>query len=144
MPAIKLKTSQVTVSQPPKAMTLTLRTSVRTALPITSKLITMPAKAKVASQEICVPNSPLNRRLRPVWPHLTTTSRHAATFMAMVRYDRSLFAASQASETVVAKGELKEGISLGATYIRSVAGWHDDRQQHPPAGGDDHGTNGSK
>lgn len=41
-------------------------------------------------------------------PHTTTaiaTSRHAATFMAVAGYDRFFFAASQASETVVAKSE---------------------------------------
>ena len=64
--------------------------------------------------------------------------------MAVAGYDGSFFAAGQASETVVAKSELKEGIALGTTYIRSVAGRHDDRQQHPPASGDDHGTNGSQ
>ena len=80
-------------------------------------------------------------------PHVTTataTSRHAATFMAVAGYDRSFFAAGQASETVVAKSELKEGIALGTAYIRSVAGRHDDRQQNSPAGGDDHGSNGSQ
>ena len=42
--------------------------------------------------------------------------------MAVAGYDGSFFTAGQASETVVAKGELKEGISLGATYIR-VCRW---------------------
>ncbi len=68
----------------------------------------------------------------------------AATFTAVAGYDGSFLAAGQASKTVVAKGELKEGVALGAAYIRSVAGWHDDRQQYPPASGDDHGTNGGQ
>ena len=80
-------------------------------------------------------------------PHATTTTttgRHTASFMAMAGYDGSFFAAGQAPETVVTKGELKEGVALGTAYIASVAGRYDDRQQHPPASGDDHGTNGSQ
>ena len=82
--------------------------------------------------------------MAPLAATMTAASRHAASLMVVARHDRSFFTAGQASKTVVAKRELKAGVALGASHIRSVAGWHDDRQQHPPAGSDDHGSNGSQ
>ena len=74
---------------------------------------------------------PIEASLAPLAAATTAISRHTASFMAVAGYDGSFFAAGQASKTVVAKRELKEGVALGAAYIRSVAGWHDDRQAIP-------------
>ena len=60
--------------------------------------------------------------LAPLAATTTATGRHTATFMAVVVYDGSIFTAGQASETVVAKSELKEGIALGATLYK-VCRW---------------------
>ena len=67
---MKLNTAPVTTSQPPHVTTCARRTLVRGARARHTSATTMPASAAGASHDHCVPHTPSNRRVMPVWPHM--------------------------------------------------------------------------